>query len=333
MEKNREDDINKQNKYIKNTLRWFSIKDDQNFVTLYRRIYKELSLKKCIFQARVDGDSSRNRYRELINKYGYFPSETLKDYKTLIFMAKEFFAGAPIWKSPLLQYNLGTTTNTGANVFYAMSHEININNVNNECSGNVLAAEKAVCRALASLAGSDINKATGLFTFGGTATNLYGIKIGITKNIPTSKKMGMKANIKIAITEDSHFSHSTCLNWLGVGQSNAIILDANINDRTTNLGLAKEKLKKFLNDGYIIPVIVINGGTTYNHTIDNIAGFVKLRNELVKEYKLQYIPHIHVDSVVGWSYLLFKNYNFEKNELRIEQETLVKLKKQADKIK
>lgn len=70
-------------------------------------------------------------------------------------------------------------------------------------------------------------------------------------------------------------------------------------------------------------VIVVN---------NDIAGFVKLRNQLVKEYKLNYKPHIHVDSVIGWSFLMFNNYNFEVNELEIEKTTLEKLKLQSKRI-
>lgn len=194
-----------------------------------------------------------------------------------------------------------------------------------------MVAEKSVCRILSSLAGVDPDVSTGLFTFGGTATNLYAVKIGITKALPKSKKDGLPGKIKIAITEDSHFSHTTSLNWLGVGASNAIIMVAN-NDRTTNLKLAEKNIRKALKDGFIVPAIIINGGTTYDNAIDDIAEFVNLRDKLVKEFSLNYIPHIHVDSVIGWSFLFFNKYDFKRNILEIEDNTLLKLEIQLKRI-
>ncbi len=323
--------LKRQNNYINKIYGWFPVKNPNLFIKLYKRIFKETSLGDSLRHARVKGDSNKEVYEALISKYGFMPTETLKNERTVIEIAKDFLAGAPLWKSPLLQYNVGAATNIAANVIYAISQEINLYNINDGLAGNGLAAEKAVCRILSLLAGVDPNASTGLFTFGGTATNLYAIKVGITKAIPTSKKEGLKGKIKVAITEDSHFSHMTTLNWLGIGDSNAIIMKANI-DRTTDLKLAENEIRKALNEKCVVPVIVLNGGTTYDNAIDDIYGFVKLRDSLVKEYKLNYVPHIHVDSVIGWSFLFFKNYDFKKNILNIEANTLAKLETQSKRI-
>ena len=323
--------LKRQNNYIYKILRWFPVKNPKLFVRLYTKVFQEISLGDSLQHARIKGDSNKEIYEFLISKYSFMPTEALNNEKTIIDIAKDFLAGAPIWKSPLLQYNVGAATNTAANVLYAISQEINLYNINDGLAGNCLAAEKAVCRILSSMAEVDPDVATGLFTFGGTATNLYAIKIGITKALPGSKKDGLKDKIKVAITEDSHFSHTTSLNWLGVGESNAIIMKAN-KDRTTNIQLAENDIKKAIEEGFIVPVIVINGGTTYDNAIDDITEFVKLRNQLVKKYKLNYIPHIHVDSVIGWSFLFFNKYDFKKNILNIENNTLAKLETQSKRI-
>ena len=117
---------------------------------------------------------------------------------------------------------------------------------------------------------------------------------------------------------------------MGVG--NALVIKANM-DRTSNLQDAEEKLRVAIEAGYKIPVIVVNGGTTYDNAIDDIDEFILLRDNLVKTYKLDYIPQIHVDSVIGWAWLMFKDYDFEKNILGIESDTLDLLKKQYNKIR
>lgn len=57
-----------------------------------------------------------------------------------------------------------------------------------------------------------------------------------------------------------------------------------------------------------------------------------MRDKLVEEYGLSYKPHIHVDSVIGWAWLVFKDYDFEKNALEITPEALLLLKNQYERI-
>ena len=63
--------------------------------------------------------------------------------------------------------------------------------------------------------------------------------------------------------------------------------------------------------------------TTNNHSFDNVKAVKIIRDKLVKKYKLDYTPHIHVDSVLGWVYLLLSRYDFEKNPLEISDKTAV----------
>ena len=53
---------------------------------------------------------------------------------------------------------------------------------------------------------------------------------------------------------------------------------------------------------------------------------------MVREYNLPFIPHIHVDSVIGWVWLMFNGYDFELNPLKIPPEILSTIKKQFDRI-
>ncbi|OGM03433.1 hypothetical protein A2124_02225, partial [Candidatus Woesebacteria bacterium GWB1_37_5] len=322
--------LKKQNNYVHELYRWFPVKDTKLFIELYRRIFDNLDLTNSLNRARVRGNSNKEVYASLLSKYSQLPNETVKDEKLILNLAKDFLAGAPIWKSPLLQYNVGSATNIASNVLYAISQEVNVYNINDGLAGNALAAEKVVCRILSLLAGVDPDKSAGIFTFGGTGTNLYAIKVAITKAVPQSKKLGLRGKIKIAITEDSHFSHMTSLNWLGIGEENAIVMQAN-RDRTTNISRAENEIKSAIENDFLVPAIIVNGGTTYDNAIDNINKFVEMRNKLVKKYELRYVPHVHVDSVIGWSFLVFRDYDFDRNELDIESNTLKILNIQAKK--
>lgn len=248
-------------------------------------------------------------------------------YKKIV---SNFFVNIPRWRHPQLQYNIGTAVNSAACAVYALALDENIYNINDGLAGNSLLAERAVSNILSDLANLD-KRGVGLFTFGGTATNYYATKIGLKKACPDSGKKGTPKNIRIFVTEDAHFSHTVSADWLGIGTDNVVVIKANKN-RTSNIYDAEKKLRAELTNGNIVSSIILNGGTTYGHVIDDVLSFVKLRDKLVKEFSLIYIPHIHFDSVIGWAWLVFKDYDFVKNELNIDKISLKNIQEQYNRI-
>ncbi|MGC9309474.1 MAG: pyridoxal-dependent decarboxylase [Candidatus Nanoarchaeia archaeon] len=281
-------------------------------------------------QARINGDYGKKKYLELIKKWDNLPYIRENPEKLIKNLVTDFFSGIPRWRSPELVHNVGSPTNIVASSIYSLAIDENIYNINEGLTGNTLIAEQIVVNLLSNLAGIK-KQTTGFFTFGGTATNFYATKVGIKKADNLSGSKGITKNLKAFITEDSHFSHLVCADWLGLGTDNVLIINANKN-RTSKIQDAEMKMREVLDSGGLISSIIINGGTTYDHTVDNIKEFIKLRDKLVKEYKLGYKPHLHVDSVIGWSWLFFNNYDWKKNVLKIDSKTLNIIKKQARRI-
>jgi len=281
-------------------------------------------------QPRYPGSYHEEAYQQLVDKYSKIDAEGSDHTSFLNDVVNDLFNGVPRWRSPNIAYNICAPPNMAATAIYALALDENIHNVNNGLSGNTLVAEQAVIKILAELANIE-TKPYGLFTFGGTSTNLYAMKIGIRKCSPEATFSGLDGKVKVLLTEDCHFSHASNADWLGIGLDNALTIKAN-KDRTSDLTDAYKKAREIVEDGYKLAAIIINGGTTYGHTIDDVKGFVELRNRLVKEYKLPYKPHIHVDSVIGWAWLAFKGYGFDKNPLGISPEALLFLKKQHERI-
>lgn len=280
--------------------------------------------------ARISGKYGKDAYKELIEKYSTLPKEIKNPLEKCNEIVSDLFSGVPRWRSPHLQYNVGAPANTAAVAIYSLALDENIYNINDGLAGNALVAEQSVTKILANLA--DIKtKAQGLFTFGGTATNLYAIKVGTKKVSPYSGKKGMPKNIKVMITEDSHFSHIVSADWLGIGTDNVVVIESSP-DRSSNLKDAEKKMREIFEKGNLLATIIINGGTTYNHTVDDIKSFVELRDKIIKEFSLSYRPHLHIDTVIGWAWLIFKDYDFIKNDLKINKEALQKIKEQYRKI-
>jgi L-2,4-diaminobutyrate decarboxylase len=284
-----------------------------------------------LFAARIPGKFSPQIFKQLVEHYSDLPELVETPPEELVRQtAKDLLSHAPRWRSPWLQYNIGTAPNTAAVALYAAALDENMININEGNAGNGLVAEKATANIMLALARVQ-KKGAGLFTFGGTGTNLYALRVGICKSDPRIICDGLKSNTVVFITEDAHFSHHSTVDWLGIGRQRLIIMPATLN-RRTDIRAAECMFRQSLTEGKRIGGILLNGGTTYWHTIDSIQEFAKLRDTLVREFDLPYKPHIHVDTVIGWGWLMYEGYDFDLNTLSLEADILSRIQIQYNRI-
>lgn len=285
-----------------------------------------------------DGDLARvpgwtpGRYEHLIASYGQLPTEPTDEPTDLVQrLSRDLLSGAVNWRCPDLMYNLGAPVNVVAAAMYAVALDVNVYLINDGLAGSAVAAESSVARILATLAGLPSGQGHGAFVFGGTGTMAYAIKAGLRKLAPGSARVGRPANVRLLVTEDAHFSHATAADWLGLGSDELLTVAAG-EDRRSSLDDAERQLRQALDAGCSPATILINGGTTYDHVVDDIAGFVDLRDRLVVEYRLPYRPHVHVDSVVGWAWLMFRGYDYQDNAAGIAPAALNLIRAQYERI-
>lgn len=281
---------------------------------------------------RVPGGLSRDAYTSLVDKYSNLPEKPLAPLETLQTIARDFLPGALHWRNRNAMHNVGAAVNIVAAAIQSIALDLNINLVNDDVAGNTILAERAVANMLARLANLNPLHTYGNFSFGGTGTILYALKIGTRKAWPDSGRTGIPPETVVFITPDAHFSHMVAADWIGIGSANVIDMAAR-EDRTTNVAAAEQQIRTQITHGKRIGAIIINGGTTYDHTIDDIAAFAQMRNRLVTDYALPYIPHLHVDAVIGWSWLNFGSYDFTVNELTLPNNILDKLRGQYERIR
>lgn len=193
--------------------------------------------------------------------------------------------------------------------------------------GYLLTTELIVIKMICDLVGLNHEKSGGIFTFGGKSTNLHALKHGIQRVAPNSIDEGIEKDIICFTSTQGHPCHTEVAGWLGIGQNNCIKVET---DRLGRMDLSdlEQKMDKELSEGKKVALITANGGTTIQMTIDPIRKIVELRDRLVEKYKLNYKPRVHVDSVIGWVYLFFKTYDFEKNPYNLSAGAIIKLKKQ-----
>lgn len=205
------------------------------------------------------------------------------------------------------------------------------NAVTGEDAGEALKSELACAAMIAKMAGMDLDTASGVFTFGGTGTNLYAVKIGLAKAKPEHMIDGLISNDAVVIgSAASHYSQQTAANWTGIGQDQYRQVKTNV-DQTTNLEDLEKVCRRALDEGMKIACIEAVGGTTSNMGIDDVEQINAIRARLIKEYRLGYTPHIHVDSVLGWVWLNFIGYDFTSNPLGFSPRVLESAKHNAQK--
>ena len=205
------------------------------------------------------------------------------------------------------------------------------NGVTGEDAGSVINAELECASAVSRLAGYNPEESAGIFTFGGTGTNLYAMKLGLLKSTPEHVKEGRIQNTVVIGSAAAHYCHEVVCTWLGIGSDNFIQVKSN-EDQTTNMDELKEKFEAALKSGKRIAAIMLSGGTTSNMGIDNVKDVYDFREKMIKKYNLDYIPHIHLDSVIGWAYLCFKYYDLEKNKFEFSETTCKQISKVLEKI-
>lgn len=161
---------------------------------------------------------------------------------------------------------------------------------------------------------------------------MYATKIALIKASPETQDIGCEQNKYFMITsENAHPCHYEVCNWLGIGKDNCIEAKCN-SDGTINIEETKSVICENIEKGKIFLGFNLNGGSTNELTVDPIKEISKINQNIVKKYNLKYIPHIHVDSVLGWVYLFFNSYDFNKNSLGIEKNHLEKIRTLNNKV-
>ncbi len=190
-----------------------------------------------------------------------------------------------------------------------------------EYSHRLALAEVEMVAITGRLVGYDPDRAGGFFTFGGTGTTLYGVKIGLEKAIPGAMTSGVREEAVIFASDASHYCRYNVAGWLGLGAKSVITIPTDSRN-AVKLEVLRDQARAVLQRGGKIAAIIATLGTTDAFGIDDLAGIVAIRDELVEEFQLPYQLHIHADAVIGWAWSVFNDYDFERNSLGFRPRTI-----------
>ncbi len=276
------------------------------------------------------GNGIRNDYFQTSQRT-LFP-ENISTIEEITRLLADYCQGMTIWSHPNAQVNVTPLPTISSITAFIAAAIYNPNIVSDEYSGRFTEAEIQSIAMLSDLIGYDPQESGGLFTFGGTGTILYGCKLGIEKVLGgRGMQEGIRENIKIFSSDASHYSHLNVAAWLGLGMKNLIAIPSTSNNEMS-LSALEDALRLALSRGDKVATILATLGTTDAFGIDDVAAIVRLRDNLVAEYHLEYIPHVHADAVIGWAWAVFRDYDFEDNPLGFHARTLRSLTDSLERI-
>ncbi len=257
--------------------------------------------------------------------YGLARRETLRDAPQTLeeVTAKlvDYLSGMFIWGHPRRQINVVPSPTIPSIIGGMLPSIYNPNLCSDESARKVAIAEVEAISITADLLGYNPQQAGGLFTFGGTGTLLYGVKIGLEKACPDTKKHGLKEPAVLLCSEQAHYATKTVANWLGLGEDNVIEVPSTP-DNEIRPCLLESHLRSLLKEGRKIAAIIATMGTTDAFGLDDLEAIREMRDELAEEFSLDYRPHIHADAVIGWAWSVFNDYDIEANPLGFRHRTV-----------
>lgn len=200
-----------------------------------------------------------------------------------------------------------------------------------ESGSPYVVAEQAIARHLALLANWSPSTAQGVFSFGGTGTLLYALRIALERAFPGSLQTGIKSPVAIVCSDHAHHACLRAAAWLGIGQQSVVRIKT-VADASMDITQLEQELRRLHSLQIPVAAIIATCGTTDAFGLDSVKAIDELRTSLTSQLHWPIIPYLHADAVIGWSWLFFQNYDFANNPLELPAQVLVAVKNTAAKL-
>jgi L-2,4-diaminobutyrate decarboxylase len=173
--------------------------------------------------------------------------------------------------------------------------------------------------ALANLVFYHTDSPWGVFTMGGTISNLYGGKLGIEKVVPGAMQSGLGGKRIVGIvSEAGHYSNATLAGWLGIGTDNLVSIPTD-SRFAMRVDVLADELERLYTEGASVAFVIGTFGTTDAYGVDDIVAIRETIREAAEKHSVTE-PHLHVDAAVGWVSCFLTDYDLEANPLEFPEE-------------
>ncbi len=244
----------------------------------------------------------------------------------------ELFDGAPNWGSPLTMCNVIPQANTAAIIASMLSQVFSVNILEGEYAQNVHRAELETAGMLGNLMGWNPVEAGAIYTWGGGGCWTYGVKYGLTRVLPNSRTAGIRTDAKVICSQQAHFVQKNATDWMGLGSDNIVHVKTDIETNQMDVAHLEEILKDLTAKKIPVSTIVCTMGTTDASAIDPIREVRALLDRYPNPAGFGKAV-LYADAVVGWSWIYFKDYDFDLNPLEFSDRILPILRKNGQAMK
>ncbi len=229
--------------------------------------------------------------------------------------------GMPIWTHPCAMNNVNPSVTSASLIAGLLTNIVSPNYAAGEYATNTARAELETIAMLASLMKWNPAAAGGVFTFGGTGCCLYAMKLALTRICGNkSRSEGIDQRSVILASKVAHYSIKTCANWIGLGTNQLIEID--IDDQASlSLRHFEQVLKKCKSENRPIALVIATMGTTDFNAFDPILEMRQLLDQYENSNGAP-SPWLYADSVIGWIWLTFSQYDFGTNPMGIPTDIL-----------
>ncbi|MGZ3633398.1 MAG: pyridoxal phosphate-dependent decarboxylase family protein, partial [Parachlamydiaceae bacterium] len=248
-------------------------------------------------------------------------NQTLTPHQEVIRSVISCFSGLPNWGHPQTLCNVNPPPSIASIIAASLGNLFNPDIMEGEYSWNVAKAEIESGAMLAELMNWDASKAGGVYTFGGTGSYMYALKLAMTLVLgQKTREEGIRQEGQLIVAKSGHYAKETCADWLGLGTHNIRRVNVDSNNRI-DLNDLKKVMKACKDEGKPIVMVVCTTGTTDAFGVDPI---LEIRT-LIDSYENangRPKPLLYADAVIGWPWMSFKNYDFKNNPLEFSSKAL-----------
>lgn len=244
----------------------------------------------------------------------------------------KLFEGLPNWGHPLTMNNVTPQGNTAAIIAAILSEIFAPNILEGEYAWNTHQAELESGGILANLAGWESKKSGCVYTYGGSGCWTYHLKYALTRVLPDSRNKGIRTDAKVICSQQAHYTMLNSTDWMGLGMDNIIRVKTDVDTNAMDLGHLEEILKDCQTKKIPVASVVCTMATTDANAFDPVEDARKLLDKYPNPQGYGKAL-LYCDSVIGWSWIAFKNYDFKTNPLGFSETVLPYIEKNYNAIK
>ncbi|MGD0711876.1 MAG: pyridoxal-dependent decarboxylase, partial [Bacteroidales bacterium] len=244
----------------------------------------------------------------------------------------KLFEGLPNWGHPLTMNNVNPQGNTAAVIAAILTEIFAPNTLEGEYAWNTHQAELESGGILANLAGWKAKESGCVYTYGGSGCWMYHLKYALTRVLPESRNKGIRTDAKVICSQQAHYTMLNSTDWTGLGMDNIIRIKTDIDTNAIDTQHLERVLKICQANKTPVASVVCTMGTTDANAFDPVEDIRKLLDKYPNPPGYGKAL-LYCDSVIGWSWLAFKDYDFKTNPLGFSDVVLPYIEKNFNAIK